>query len=90
MKNLPIAFILLFALTKCAMPPNFVFILQDDGHHWLTMNGNPDKKDIDPSITALAKEGIVLDNHYTHWHCSPTRRSFITGRIPIHHVLFYF
>ena len=21
----------------------------------------------------------------THWHCSPTRRSFLTGRWPIHH-----
>ena len=48
MKNLPIAFILLIAITNCAMPPNFVFILQDDGHHWLTMNGNPDRPHIDP------------------------------------------
>ena len=21
----------------------------------------------------------------THWHCSPTRRSFLSGRLPIHH-----
>ena len=35
--------------------------------------------------SALAKEGIILTNHYTHWHCSPTRRSFLTGRLPIHH-----
>lgn len=27
----------------------------------------------------------MLTNHYTHWHCSPTRRSFLTGRWPIHH-----
>merc|ERR1719253_695967 len=33
----------------------------------------------------MAKEGIVLTHHYTHWHCSPTRRSFLTGRLPIHH-----
>ena len=24
-------------------------------------------------------------NHHTHWHCSPTRRSFLSGRLPIHH-----
>ena len=37
------------------------------------------------NISALAKSGVVLTNHYTHWHCSPTRRSFLTGRLPIHH-----
>ena len=34
------------------------------------------------NISALAKSGVVLTNHYTHWHCSPTRRSFLTGRLP--------
>jgi arylsulfatase A-like enzyme len=37
------------------------------------------------SITSLANEGVILTNHYVHWHCSPTRRSFLTGRLPIHH-----
>jgi arylsulfatase A-like enzyme len=38
-----------------------------------------------PNITALAKDGIVLTHHYVHWHCSPTRRTFLSGRLPIHH-----
>eukprot|EP01043_Picozoa_sp_COSAG02_P029133 COSAG02_NODE_1799_length_10896_cov_8.648421_13_plen_451_part_00 len=46
---------------------------------------NPSATAWTANITALAKEGIVLTNHYTHWHCSPTRRSFLTGRLPIHH-----
>ena len=37
------------------------------------------------NLTGLINEGILLTNHYTHWHCSPTRRSFLTGRLPIHH-----
>ena len=37
------------------------------------------------NITALAREGIILTHHYVHWHCSPTRRTFLSGRLPIHH-----
>ena len=46
---------------------------------------NPQKAKWTGNITALAREGVVLSNHYTHWHCSPTRRSFLSGRLPIHH-----
>lgn len=27
----------------------------------------------------------MLTNHLVHYHCSPTRRSFVSGRLPIHH-----
>lgn len=37
------------------------------------------------NITALARQGIALTHHYVHWHCSPTRRTFLSGRLPIHH-----
>eukprot|EP01059_Diplonema_ambulator_P003455 TRINITY_DN13137_c0_g1_i1.p1 TRINITY_DN13137_c0_g1~~TRINITY_DN13137_c0_g1_i1.p1 ORF type:complete len:545 (+),score=72.54 TRINITY_DN13137_c0_g1_i1:113-1636(+) len=37
------------------------------------------------NLTGLANDGIELTNHYTHWHCSPTRRSFLSGRLPLHH-----
>uniref|UniRef100_A0A7S3LSJ3 Sulfatase N-terminal domain-containing protein n=1 Tax=Aplanochytrium stocchinoi TaxID=215587 RepID=A0A7S3LSJ3_9STRA len=32
----------------------------------------------------MANEGIILDRHYAHWHCSPSRRSFLTGRLSYH------
>lgn len=47
--------------------------------------GNEFNTDITGNITAAAREGIVLDRHYVHWHCSPTRRTFLTGRLPLHH-----
>ena len=31
------------------------------------------------------EEGIILSHHYTHYWCSPSRRSFLTGRLPLHH-----
>jgi arylsulfatase I/J len=37
-----------------------------------------------PNIDALAKTGIILANHYTYRYCSPSRGSFLTGRLPFH------
>ena len=66
-------------------PPHILSILQDDlGWHDSGIN-NPDAAAWSPNITQMAKSGIVLNRHYTHWHCSPSRRSFLTGRLPIHH-----
>jgi arylsulfatase A-like enzyme len=68
-----------------AVKPHLVFLLQDDlGFDDIGFN-NPASKPFSPTITSLAQESIVLNNHYVHWHCSPTRRSFLTGRLPIHH-----
>lgn len=65
--------------------PHFVFILQDDlGFDDVGWN-NPESAPYSKAITGLAHDGIILTNHYVHWHCSPTRRSFLTGRLPIHH-----
>ena len=75
----------LLPLLAVAVKPNLIMILQDDlGHYDLGLH-NPDARAYTENITALAAEGILLTNHYTHWHCSPTRRSFLSGRLPIHH-----
>eukprot|EP01048_Picozoa_sp_COSAG05_P007312 COSAG05_NODE_512_length_9090_cov_33.937827_8_plen_530_part_00 len=65
--------------------PHIVSVLQDDLGFYDTGMHNPAAAAYTQNITALAKQGIVLMNHYVHWHCSPTRRSFLTGRLPIHH-----
>ena len=58
-----------------ASKPHLVFLLQDDlGHHDLFYEGNPEAQKITANISALAKDGIILESHYVHWHCSPTRR----------------
>ena len=66
--------------------PNLVFVLQDDlGYYDVAFTGNTNASMVTANITALANEGIVLKHHYVHWHCSPTRRSFMSGRLPVHH-----
>ena len=62
---------------------NIFFVLQDD-YGWNDFHG-PALLPFHGNLTALAKEGIILTNHLVHYHCSPTRRSFISGRLPIHH-----
>jgi len=69
-----------------SVKPNIVFILQDDlGHYDTGIYGNKEAEAVTTHITSLSKEGVILNNHYVHWHCSPTRRSFLTGRLPLHH-----
>jgi len=68
-----------------AAPPHFLMILQDDLGHYDVGWNNAEMKDVSGNLTALAESGIVLKNHYVHYWCSPTRRSFLTGRLPVHH-----
>jgi len=74
------------AKTSVPSPPHVVFILQDDlGYYDNGFSGAQEAEKYSSSLTALAQEGIRLTSHYTHWHCSPTRRSLLTGRLPLHH-----
>ena len=68
-----------------APKPHLVFVLQDDlGWHDTGLT-NPSMLAVSPNITALGRDGVMLTNHLVHYHCSPTRRSFLSGRLPIHH-----
>ena len=37
-----------------------------------------------PNLDVLVKEGVELDRFYTYKYCSPTRSSFLSGRLPFH------
>ena len=37
-----------------------------------------------PHLNGLAADGVVLNRHYSHFTCTPSRSSFMTGRLPMH------
>ena len=61
--------------------PNIVFIMADDmGFQDVGFRGSDI---ITPNLDSLAREGVVLENHYVMPMCSPTRASFLSGRYAI-------
>lgn len=79
------AAMLLTGMTALAPPhPHLVLALVDDlGFSSVGFN-SPTKEPITPVIDSLAREGATLAAHYTFRFCSPSRSSFLSGRLPIH------
>jgi arylsulfatase B len=65
-------------------PHLLVFLTDDLGFHDVGYADQPRAASVlaTPNLMQLAREGVRLDRHYAHWHCSPTRRSFLSGRLP--------
>lgn len=65
--------------------PNVVFILTDDQGIWAAgCYGNPEIRT--PNIDRLAAAGVRFENFFcTSPVCSPSRATFLTGRIPSQH-----
>lgn len=80
--------ILAFAISAetSVRKPHIVFVLVDDwgwanvGYH----RDPPTNEVVTPNIDMLVKHGLELDQHYTYMSCSPSRSSFISGRLPVH------
>eukprot|EP00041_Stephanoeca_diplocostata_P032567 m.1047454 g.1047454 ORF g.1047454 m.1047454 type:complete len:536 (-) comp24171_c1_seq4:309-1916(-) len=62
-------------------PHIFMVLIDDLGYHNVGFH-NPEQ--ISPNINAMVENGILLEGHYTFQYCSPTRSSFLSGRLPIH------
>ena len=67
--------------------PHIVLVLADD-FGWHNAGFHPDSVPSDEiqttNLNQLAKEGVVLDRHYSYKICSPSRCSIQTGRLPVH------
>ena len=66
--------------------PHIIFMMVDDwgwanvGYH----RNPPTSEVVTPNIDSLVKDGLELDQHYAYQFCSPSRSSFLSGRLPIH------
>lgn len=68
--------------TSITSRPHIVFIAADD-LGWNDMSfHNPEI--ISPNLNDLAAAGVLLTDYHVYKVCSPTRASFMTGRLPNH------
>jgi leishmanolysin-like peptidase len=57
-------------------------VLADD-MGWNDIGFN-DARVLTPTLDQLASEGVRLLRHYVYRYCSPSRGSFLSGRLPYH------
>ena len=75
-------FLIVCAAAAAAPPKYVVTVLIDDAGWYDTTVNNPESPT--PRLQELADQGIRLDRHYAYMLCSPSRRSFLSGRYPVH------
>ena len=71
------------ACCSAAQPPHIIFTLTDDlGFNYPGFN-NQEKAVITPTLDKLATTaGVILNMSYMYKYCSPSRGSFMSGRLP--------
>ena len=77
-----------FAAPPLAKPRVVLTSLIDDfGFASASFNRDPANtppETVTPHLDGLARDGVVLQRFYMHPFCSPSRASFLSGRLPVH------
>ena len=72
-----------YATAPSAVPRSPTAPPQDLGSYDTAVN-NPDIAWLTPTLAKLShEEGLRLERFYVNKFCSPTRRSYLTGRFPV-------
>ena len=86
-----LAFVLVcsYAWTCAAAPPKVVIsaLIDDFGYASASFNRGANSTPWEtrtPNMDAMAADGVILRRFYAHPFCSPTRSSFLSGRLPVH------
>ena len=61
-----------------------MLLIDDYGWANLGVHSPNSSEVVTPNLDALAASGVLLERHYVHKFCSPTRSALQTGRSPIH------
>mmetsp|Transcript_31375 Transcript_31375/g.61129 ORF Transcript_31375/g.61129 Transcript_31375/m.61129 type:complete len:543 (+) Transcript_31375:18-1646(+) len=73
-----------FLVVNVLSAPHILWIVCDDlGYDDLSFTGMGSNVK-SPTLSKLASEGTILSNYYVNPICTPTRASFMSGRLPIH------
>ena len=71
-----------------AIPPKVILhvIVDDLGWGDVAWHRDPSTniENPTPHMAALASAGIELNRHYVHKMCTPSRSSYLSGRLPVH------
>jgi len=71
-------------LVHSADQPNIVLIVADDLGWGDVGWNNPVMLDVTPTLTQLARSGVILSQYYVQQVCSPSRAALLTGIYPFH------
>jgi arylsulfatase B len=85
--------LLALARVVSGVPPRVIFFVMGDdiGNGMVgftrgspVAHGGPGGGSFTPHLDSLAAEGLVLDNAMAAFWCTPSRSSFLSGRLPVH------
>jgi len=83
-KELFVVGIFLQILCCSGKRPNIVVIVADDLGWGDVGWTNPSMEDVTPTLTNLARSGVILSQYYVQQVCSPSRAALMTGMYPYH------
>jgi arylsulfatase B len=79
----PLLLLAAAAAAEAKVPPHiFLNVIDDLGHNDVPWSNATDVPA--PKIKLLAESGVKLENYYVFRFCSPSRSTFMTGRLPYH------